>query len=576
MRTALRTALICLAGLVNIVSTAMPIWPRRYLLLTSILSVRVVLAAQMLTLFCGVLMLILAYPAAARHRRAVWTLIVCALLAVALNLAKGLDVEEALVSLSLAAGLWLGRKRLNDIPLRYSLVDMARLGLLLAGIGVAYTALAEQVEGALHNARRHIVFVRQQSDVAAHLVGMATKHLRLQHMFIDETAVLLPIFLILVFLIVSWSSLRRGDFASVDDLYARFGRGSHNSLAYMANRDDTLTFLTADGRGAIAYRLAGRVAVQIGAIMGPAGERASIYREFRAWCAEQRLIPAAVALTQEERACVAANGMRAIHLGREAVVNLAEFSLDRLAKKMRWAARSLAKRGFTAAIVPATEITPADRLALAAMDAAWIRERGGHSYGCAMTLGRFPRQDERDCLVGLMRDEHGTPVAYLTLMPGGDGYYSLDITRRIASAPNAAIEFLLTQTIIALREQGASALSLNFSILSGLSGPLGSERLARCFSFAVQTRSLEAFNNKFLPEWSPRYLAVPSWWHLPDVLYAILKLEGADRVLLAALTRQARRARVVAHRAAETLALAGPAPAANRVSSGDHASANID
>src|SRR5512146_884469 len=96
-----------------------------------------------------------------------------------------------------------------------------------------------------------------------------------------------------------------------------------------------------------------------------------------------------------------------------------------------------------------------------------------------MTLGRFPSADEAHCLVGLLRDPEGEPVAYLTLLPGGEGYYSLDLTRRLDAAPNAAMELLLMETLTALRARGASAVSLNFSTFSGLPAWRGGKALAR-------------------------------------------------------------------------------------------------
>jgi lysylphosphatidylglycerol synthetase-like protein (DUF2156 family) len=155
-----------------------------------------------------------------------------------------------------------------------------------------------------------------------------------------------------------------------------------------------------------------------------------------------------------------------------------------------------------------------------------------------MTLGRFPNPQDAACLVGLMRDPEGEPVAYLTLLPGGEGYYSLDLTRRLRAAPNAAMEFLLMETLAALRARGASAVSLNFSTFSDTPAWLGGAALARLGSMAIQTSSLETFNNEFLPIWTPRYLAVRCWLDLPDVIYAILVIEGADRALYNALARR--------------------------------------
>ena len=70
MRMALRVTLICLVGLVNVASTLLPVWPRRFMLLTRVAPVALTLAAQHVTLFAGVAILLLAWPAARGHRRA--------------------------------------------------------------------------------------------------------------------------------------------------------------------------------------------------------------------------------------------------------------------------------------------------------------------------------------------------------------------------------------------------------------------------------------------------------------------------------------------------------------------------
>ncbi len=544
LRTTLRLAFIYLVGLINIASTLFPIWPRRYLLLTSLFPIQLALAAQHLTLFAGVLMLLLAYPAAQGHRRAAWTLMACALVASVMNLVKGLDVEEALVDLALLALLWQARKRFHSIPLRYTVVDLARLGIALLVIQRVYALSGRGVQALLHRLEDSMTaWGGTTSPSREWAITRLTAHLRLEHVFLSEANLALPIFLIGVFVVISWTALARIERdPEAGDLYRRFGRSSRNSLAYLANRGDARTFIASAGRGVISYKLVGRVALQIGAMLGPASEREQVYAEFRAWLKAEGLIPAAVALSREERAIAAAAGMRSLAIGREAVVDLTTFTVERLSKKMRWAQRSLSRRGYQCALTPATEITGPLRSALARVDAEWRMARGGHSYGCCMTLGRFPNPQDAACLVGLLFDPDGVPVAYLTLLPGGEGCYSLDLTRRLRAAPNAAMEFLMMETLAALRAREASEISLNFSTFSGAPAWLGGA--ARLGSMAIQTSSLETFNNKFLPVWSPRYLAVRSWFDLPDVIYAILVIEGADRALYNAVARwlaQARR-----------------------------------
>jgi lysyl-tRNA synthetase class 2 len=266
-----------------------------------------------------------------------------------------------------------------------------------------------------------------------------------------------------------------------------------------------------------------------------------VYRGFVAYCDKQRLVPAAVALSQEERPIARACGMRTMTVGTEAIVTLADFSVDRLIKKMRWAQRSLSKRGFRCEILSAAEITTPLRIALDRIDAEWRDSRGGETHGFSMTLGRFPTHADPDCLIAIMRDEHAQPVAYLTLLPGGEGLYSLDLTRRMHAAPNAAMEFLTMETLTQLKQRGVTQVSLNFSTMSSLASSKSGNAALKLVGRVFQLGTLEAFNAKFRPEWVPRYTAFPSLFSFPDVAYAILKVEGVDKMVVNAAKRSVRR-----------------------------------
>lgn len=541
MRVNGRALLYYAVASVNVLSTLLPVWPGRLYILARWLHlpVAIILGAQDITLCAGVAMLLLAYPAARRHRRAAYTMMFCAVLAIASNLVKGLDIEEALLDALLLAALWRSRRGLLAFPTRYTLLDALRLALTLLVVVKLYGLLGHAILARLR------ALVPEPLEVASpldRLRFLLTAKLGLESLWFHQSQVLLPIFLVLVFVVISATSVISA--ASPSDreaLYERFGRASHNSLAYLARRNDVQMFVDPAGHGAISYRQVGRVALQIGAIMAPAEARAGVFSAYYAWCRVQHLIPCAVALAPDERPAARAAGMRTLTLGSEAIVGLAEFRIERLSKKLRWARRSLGKRGYRVALLSAADIGPAMRARLDRLDVQWYVARGGQDHGCCMTLGRFPAPDEPECLIGLMYDRHDEPVAYLTLLPSGDGYYSLDLTRRAAGAPNAATEFLIMGVLSELQARGASAVSLNFSTLSWLKDVPAGRRAWALVGAAFQLGSLEAFNNKFRPRWVPRYLAFPSWRTLPDVIYAMLILEGMNRMARNALVRAAQR-----------------------------------
>lgn len=535
MRSVRLLLFIYALAIINILSTLLPAWPMRYALLTRGLDPRLLLAAQDVALFAGVTMLLLAYPAAEGHRRAAHFLMLCTGAAILAHLLKGLDVEEALFNGVLLLTLWRGRARLHRIPLRYTPVDLARLALVIIIITRAYIATGHAV---LRGLRVLLENGEGEFPWLDRMLLQLSQQLRMQHMWFHESQLLLPLFLLGIFLIVSWTSLRQAVGAyQGDDLYERFGRASHNSLAYLARRNDVSTFLDPAGHGAISYRIVGHVALQIGAILAPAGARAAVYQAFLAYCKAEHLIPAAVALDAEERAIARQHGMRSLAIGTEAVVDLKDFAVEALNKKMRWVQRSLSKRGFGATLLTSAEIPTHIRVKLDGIDEQWRAMRGGQAHGFCMTLGRFPRRDDTGCLVGVASDATGAPVAYLTLLPGGEGYYSLDLTRRSHNAPNAIMEYLVIETLRQLKERGATKVSLNFSTFSSLSSSRAGAVLLRLFGRAVQLQSLETFNAKFRPSWAPRYALFPSWYSVPDVVYAIAVVEGLDRMLRNALRR---------------------------------------
>ena len=97
-------------GLVNIASALTPSFSSRMHLLLRVVPREVPVAAHALALSAGLALVILGLYLARRRRRA-WGLAVVVLVAAGvLNVLKGLDLEEALASWALAAGLVSGRE----------------------------------------------------------------------------------------------------------------------------------------------------------------------------------------------------------------------------------------------------------------------------------------------------------------------------------------------------------------------------------------------------------------------------------------------------------------------------------
>src|SRR3954447_11149832 len=115
--TAERLLALCalLVGVMGIVSAALPAMADRHRLLRGVLPPGWPEGARVLTMACAIGLIFLARSLAKRRRRA-WQLAILVVPAsAAAHLAKGLDFEEAAISLAFLAALFHWRNRF-DVP----------------------------------------------------------------------------------------------------------------------------------------------------------------------------------------------------------------------------------------------------------------------------------------------------------------------------------------------------------------------------------------------------------------------------------------------------------------------------
>jgi lysyl-tRNA synthetase class 2 len=106
--------------------------------------------------------------------------------------------------------------------------------------------------------------------------------------------------------------------------------------------------------------------------------------------------------------------------------------------------------------------------------------------------------------------------------------------RRERDVPNGLNEFLVCETLAFAREHGFERVSLNFAAFGQVLDPPGPidrvtavERLVlRRLSGRFQLERLLAFNRKFHPAWTPRYVAYPSRAALPRIGLAAMLAEA--------------------------------------------------
>ena len=111
---------------------------------------------------------------------------------------------------------------------------------------------------------------------------------------------------------------------------------------------------------------------------------------------------------------------------------------------------------------------------------------------------------------------------------------SLSSMRRDRATPNGLNEFLICESLAWARDTGVERVSLNFAAFAKvLDPPMALDRVTsverralRRLAGKFQLERLLAFNRKFDPDWTPRYIAYPGLAALPRIAFAVMVAEA--------------------------------------------------
>jgi lysyl-tRNA synthetase class 2 len=534
---ALLTALV---GAIDVASAITPEVRARLHLLLRVLPGSVAHAAAALTLVIGLLLLLLAHGLRRRKRRAWRTAVVLLASSVVLNLAKGLDFEEAAVSAALLlAAIWLRREfhAAGDPRTRWS-APFVLVALVVISMALGMAMLAAR-HGALAGAPslgRELEFVfegllsitgplRFRNPHAADLVGDLLGALGL-------VCLLLPAYLILR-PAEPLARLDRQDEEGMRQLLDQ--HGSRDSLGYFALRRDKSVVWSQTRKSAIAYRVVSGVMLASGDPLGDPEAWPGAITAFVDQAREHAWVPAVIGCGELGAEVWARHGgLSVLEFGDEAVVEVADFTLDgRAMRNVRQAVARVERAGYCCRIRRVRELDPAEVEQLRAQAAAW---RGAQTErGFSMALGRFADPADGECVV-VTAERDGRLAAFLHFVPWGPDGLSLDLMRRDRDAENGLNELLIVSALRCAPQLGIRRVSLNFSVFRSAlerGERLGAGPVIRVWRSALlfvskwfQIESLYRFNVKFRPIWEPRYVCFPAARDLPRIAIAALEAEA--------------------------------------------------
>ena len=300
-----------------------------------------------------------------------------------------------------------------------------------------------------------------------------------------------------------------------------------DSLGYFALRRDKSVIFSPSGKAAIAYRTVGSVSLAAG---DPLGDPEAWPGAIEMWlreAAEHAWAPAVAGASEQAGEIFARHGLSALELGDEAIVEVADFTLEgRAMRTVRQAVNKVKRAGYTTRIRRHHDIEPAEMARLRGAADHW--RYGQPERGFSMALNRLGDTADGDCLMIECFDADGRLRALLSYVPWGKDGLSLDLMRRDKESDNGLVEFMVIDLLQRAAEFGVARVSLNFAMFRAVferGSKLGAGPVLRLwrgvllfFSRWWQIESLYRANAKYRPIWEPRF-----------VLYAPFGRPAADR-----------------------------------------------
>lgn len=503
------------AGVTILASAATPAVAERLRILTNNAPLFVVEVSHFAASLVGLLLMLVGSGLWRRREGAFWVALALLLSGAILSLTKGLEYEETVLLLLIAAVLWSAR-RAFDRPSRL-LTGGISTGWLTATVAVV---VSTGVLGfaAYSNVDYTDALWWRSTDTSRFLRGGVA------------VAVLTLVAAVLT-LFSSPTHLRGAnpaeDLADAEGVLAATPDAPAASRILLSGDKDF--FFSESRRSFIAYRVRASRWIALGGPMGDEAEHADLMWRFVE--AADRAGGTAVFYSAGPDLLPPLAGMGFIlrQIGEAAIVDPAAFNLVGKARQnLRTACNKAAAEGCTFEVAPPGSAR-IHAEALKAVSDAWLKTHASAEKGFSM--GRFDVAYLDRGPLGLVWRE-GRIVAFANVIAAGKEA-GVDLMRYDASAPAGIMDFLFVRLIEWAKGEGYAQFNLGMAPLSGLQN----RRLAPVFarlgalvfaeaSILYSFGGLHAYKAKFFPRWRPMYMAVRPGVIMPFALLDVALLTG--------------------------------------------------
>jgi phosphatidylglycerol lysyltransferase len=307
----------------------------------------------------------------------------------------------------------------------------------------------------------------------------------------------------------------------VRDLLRRY---ADSSLAWFALEPDKSYFFSDSGNAVLAFKVVGNTAVVMGDPLGDEREFGALIDAFQIHCELDAWSYGFHQARPQHLALYEAHGLKALKIGEEGAIDLAEFTLSgQPMKHLRATMNRFEREGYTAEVLKPPH--SADLITrLRALSDEWLAH--GKRRERSFTVGFFDPEALQENEVLIARDAAGEVVGFANIIPSfnsRDGNFDM---LRHGKEPKDVSDFLYVSLVRLFKDRGLERMTVGLAPLSGAGQSLSPADAAvrllyKYGGFMFRFKGLREYKDKFASTWEPRYLIYPSEAELLGISLAV-------------------------------------------------------
>lgn len=522
------------SGVINVLSASGNSLALRREILLDIFPLEFLHLSNFITLILGIALIVTSIHVHRHKRRAFKVAILLSFLAIIFNMTKGLDFEEASISLFILIMLIVSRNKYQVHSAKFSLLHtlfdtvVAVFFVFVYGV-IGFWFIDAREFNMNFSFINSLVQTYDQLTFAPPILLPQTHYSRFFLWSLHGATIVIifyffsTLFLPVVFTLIEDNNKR----TKAKKLLEQYGTSPQDFFTVWSDKS---YFFGENKKAFVSYGVSANVALCLGDPLGAKDEIESTIASFDAYCTLNGWRCTFFQTQNTYLDLYTKLGFKNFKVGDEAIVDLDEFTTQgSRGKKHRNTISNFERKGFTANILQAP--LPAEVVSrLNLVSDSWLQVPGRKER--QFTLGYFDNDYISTSDVIVVRDTTDKIVAFANLIPTyHPKYAAIDLMRHHQDVPNGTMDYLFIQLLSLLKEDGYTKFSLGLAPLSGFNpdeNPSQIEKaihiLAQNSDFIFSFRGLKEYKSKFAHSWEPRYLIYKELTDLPLIVKSITQL----------------------------------------------------